>query len=169
MPDAGNTDAPDAGNADAPDAADADAGYAPKITLMGDGAYSDSTIHAKCASLGTEMISPVMINSVARANSCQERKKAVLEQLGDLHDSGNAGVAEFADMSDSDRRRNREKWKKRVGYGRRWLVEIAFSAFKHMFGRAVMARTMENITKEAMFKVCTYNRMLWITGYAMFA
>ena len=33
----------------------------------------------------------------------------------------------------------------RVGYGRRWLVEIVFSSLKRMFGSSVNAVKMENI------------------------
>ena len=35
-------------------------------------------------------------------------------------------------MSDDEKRRFREEWKKKVEYGKRWLV--VFSAFKRMFG-----------------------------------
>jgi len=39
------------------------------------------------------------------------------------------------------------------GYGRRWIVEAAYSTFKRGFGKFCMAKTMKNIIKELVAKV----------------
>ena len=58
---------------------------------------------------------------------------------------------------ESEKAENQE-WKKRVGYGRRWVVEI-FSAFKRIFGESVMARKWDNIVQKVLFKVSAWNRI----------
>jgi IS5 family transposase len=53
-----------------------------------------------------------------------------------------------------------EGWKKAVGYGRRWMVETAFSGFKRLFGEFVKARNFENMRSEIALKVFTYNMLI---------
>ncbi len=52
---------------------------------------------------------------------------------------------------------NRKDWKRQVGYGRRWSVEITFSTFKRMFGGCMHAKKSANIRQEIFFKVKIYN------------
>ena len=40
-------------------------------------------------------------------------------------------------LSKEERLENQKIWKKKVGYGKRWHVEITFSAFKRLFGEDV--------------------------------
>jgi hypothetical protein len=47
-----------------------------------------------------------------------------------------------------------------MSYGRRWSVEIAFSAFKRLYGEYCMARNMRSITKELMAKAYIYNMLI---------
>ena len=51
-------------------------------------------------------------------------------------------------------------WAEEKGYGRRWMVETAFSTFKRLLGEHSMARTMENITRELVAKVALYNMLV---------
>lgn len=53
-----------------------------------------------------------------------------------------------------------EAWAKLKGYGRRWMVETAFSTFKRLFGEHSMARSLENIARELVAKVALYNRLV---------
>ena len=53
-----------------------------------------------------------------------------------------------------------EGWAKLVGYGRRWMVETAYSTFKRVFGEGCMAKTLENIAQELTAKVALYNMLL---------
>ena len=63
-------------------------------------------------------------------------------------------------QSQCERVQNQKGWKRRVGYGRRWLVEIVFSTLKRMFGGSVNAVRMENIVQEIAIRINTYNRLL---------
>jgi hypothetical protein len=51
-------------------------------------------------------------------------------------------------------------WKKRLGYGQRWMVEAFFSGFKRLFGEVVHAKRFEVMVKEIELKVWVYNLML---------
>jgi len=55
-----------------------------------------------------------------------------------------------------------EGWKEVRDYGKRWLVEITFSAFKRVLGEALRARRFVSQKAEASLKVMLYNRFLSI-------
>lgn len=55
-----------------------------------------------------------------------------------------------------------EGWKSVREYGKRWLVEITFSAFKRVLGETLRARTFLGQKAEASLKVMLYNRFLSI-------
>ena len=38
----------------------------------------------------------------------------------------------FDDLTEEQKMQNRKQWKKGIGYGRRWSVEIAISTFKRV-------------------------------------
>ena len=47
-------------------------------------------------------------------------------------------------MDKDERETNRKEWKKkRMKYGKKWLVEIVISSFKRFFGDAVVARNWD--------------------------
>ena len=46
-----------------------------------------------------------------------------------------------------------EGWKRRTGYGRRWMVEMAFSVFKRLFGESVAARSFKAMVQEIVIKL----------------
>ena len=50
-------------------------------------------------------------------------------------------------------------WKKKVEYGKRWLVEIVFSAFS-MFGEHLYSLKWKNMVQEVRIKVATYNKLV---------
>ena len=55
-----------------------------------------------------------------------------------------------------------EGWKSVKDYGKRWLVEITFSAFKRVLGDTLRARKFLSQKAEASLKVMLYNRFLSI-------
>ncbi len=55
-----------------------------------------------------------------------------------------------------------EGWKSVKDYGKRWLVEITFSAFKRVLGETLRARRFLSQKAEASLKVMLYNRLLSI-------
>jgi hypothetical protein len=55
-----------------------------------------------------------------------------------------------------------EGWKEVRDYGKRWLVEMTFSAFKRVLGETLRSRKFLSQKAEASLKVMLYNRFLSI-------
>ncbi len=55
-----------------------------------------------------------------------------------------------------------EGWKDLKQYGRRWLVEIAFSAFKRVLGEELSSRKFSAQKTEAAYKVMLYNKFMTV-------
>jgi hypothetical protein len=49
------------------------------------------------------------------------------------------------------------KWKRKRGYGKRWMAETAFSSIKRTYGEYVSATKFQNTVKEMVMKVSLYN------------
>jgi hypothetical protein len=77
------------------------------------------------------------------------------------------GPKRLAALDEYERVQNQKDWKRRVGYGRRWLVEIVFSSLKRMFGGSVNAVKMENTVQEIAIRINTYNRLLAVAREAI--
>ena len=60
-------------------------------------------------------------------------------------------------MSVSRQQTNLKRWKRSMGYGKRWMAETVFSCIKRMFGEYVNARKLHNMTKELVIKASLYN------------
>ena len=134
------------------------------IAALGDGGYDTRIIHSLCKKLGIFSLVKVRRNANSRAKGVdRERALAAQDQLC----GGKPGPKELALLDIDERSRNQKEWKRKVGYGRRWLVEIVFSSFKRRFGDSVMARTMKNIINEIGIKVRTYNKLLDIAQEAI--
>jgi hypothetical protein len=73
-------------------------------------------------------------SSVNNNTKCIPRKLSVIQQLKDL-----------------------KRWKKRKGYGMRWMAETAFSSIKRTFGEHVSSVKWNNIVNELMLKASIYN------------
>lgn len=73
-------------------------------------------------------------SSVKNNDKCIPRKLSVIPQLKDL-----------------------KQWKKRKGYGMRWMAETAFSSIKRTFGEHVYSVKWNNIVNELMLKASIYN------------
>lgn len=54
------------------------------------------------------------------------------------------------DKADKEGKR---KWKEKVVYGNRWLIESFFSTFERWFGEYVVSKRLGNIRNEHVFKV----------------
>ena len=104
------------------------------VKAFADGAYDSRDNFTFLATKGIEPAIKVRKNSSSRARGCQARKQTVLEYL-----------------------RDPEAWKRRVGYGLRWMAETAFSTFKRLFGEHVMARQLSNMIREMLLKASFYN------------
>jgi hypothetical protein len=51
-------------------------------------------------------------------------------------------------------------WARLIGYGRRWAVETAYSAFKRLFVEHSLARSFENIARGLTAKVALCNAIV---------
>jgi len=102
--------------------------------VMGDGAYDTKRNFRYLAMNGIEPIIKVRRNASNRAGGCVLRKLAAQEYL---HDP--------------------EAWKRKHGYGQRWIAESAISSLKRTFGEYVSAKTMQNMANEIMLKASLYN------------
>ena len=102
--------------------------------VLADGTYDSKKNFQYLYDNSIEAAIKVRKNSTGRSMGCYPRKIAVLQQLKDFN-----------------------KWKDRVSYGYRWMVETVFSSFKRMFGEHVSARKFPNMAKELILKASLYN------------
>lgn len=61
--------------------------------------------------------------------------------------------------SHDEKRRTQDVWK-RVRYGRRWPIEIIFSAFKDMFGELPHSPKWRSMVQEVRIKAVTHNKLM---------
>jgi len=107
---------------------------------IGDGAYDTRSNFHYLAEKGIEPVIKVRRDASNRAGGCVPRKLVAQEYL---HDP--------------------EAWKRRHGYGQRWMAETVFSSFKRTFGEYVSAKTMRNMANEIMLKASLYNLLIGLT------
>ena len=107
---------------------------------IGDGAYDTKRIFRYLDANGIEPIIKVRKDASSKAGGCVPRKLVAQEYL-----------------------RSPEGWKRRHGYGQRWMVESVFSTFKRTFGEYVSAKTMHNMANEIMLKASLYNLLTTLT------
>lgn len=135
------------------------------LEVMGDGAYDARAIFSMLAQLGITPVIKVRINSNTRSQGVDRaRTMAVLDQLG-----GGDGCTnrDFQHMTKDERRANQKKWKEKVDYGLRWIVEIVISAFKRVLGESVRALTPYTAFVEITTKITAYNMLLDIDDAAI--
>jgi hypothetical protein len=105
--------------------------------LLGDGAYDSSRVYGLLEGLGIEVtVKPRGNGRMDRGHPGRRRAVELVRKLG------------------------YEGWAERVGYGRRWAVETAYSTFKRLFGEHSLARSFENIARELAGKVSLYNMLV---------
>lgn len=102
--------------------------------MIGDGAFDSRENFRLLAERGIEPIIKVRKNSSLKAIGCMPRKLAVMEQLKDP-----------------------DQWKKKHGYGFRWMAESAISSLKRTFGEQTSSIKWMNIVNELLFKASIYN------------
>lgn len=107
---------------------------------LGDGAYDTKSNFRYLDDKGIEPVIKVRRNSSSKAGGCMTRKLVAQEYLEDP-----------------------DAWKRKHGYGQRWMVESAFSSFKRTFGEYVSARKFRNMAKEMIIKASLYNLLTGLT------
>jgi len=101
---------------------------------LSDGTYDSNENFKILDDNGIEPAIKVRKNSIASSKNNRMRNREVRNQTRDLL-----------------------KWKRKRGYGQRWIAETAFSSIKRMFGEHVSASSFQNMAKEMMIKVSLYN------------
>ena len=82
-------------------------------------------------------------------------------------ETGDGGIRDprkFAGPTGDEKEANRKKWKERVDYGMRWLVEIAPPSFRRLFGDLVRAVRWYSVVQKSNLRVNAYSRMPGRTG-----
>lgn len=105
--------------------------------VVGDGAYDSKDNFRYLDRMGIEPIIRVRKNSSTKASGCMSRKMVVIEQLKDM-----------------------KQWKKKNGYGMRWIAESVFSSIKRTFGEYVSSVKWDNIVNELLLKASLYNMFM---------
>ena len=134
------------------------------IELRADAGYDTRQIFEYCKNLGIVPLIRIKKNANSRAGGVgRTRGLAAQDQLC----GSDPGPKRLAALDECERVQNQKDWKRRVGYGRRWLVEIVFSSLKRMFGGSVNAVKMENIVQEIAIRINMYNRLLAVAREAI--
>lgn len=121
--------------------------------LMADGAYASRANMQACRGMGIRPLIPIQARCNARGMGTGDAwGEAVREQLGGSPETRIGGIGM------EEREENKMYWKSRVGYNRRWLIEIIISAFKRMFGDHVHSRKWEHIVQEIRLRAAQYNK-----------
>lgn len=105
------------------------------VKAIADGAYDSKDNFRTLDSRHIEPVIRVRKNSsTTNANGCMPRKFVVVEQLEDY-----------------------KMWKKKHGYGYRWMAGSAFSSIKRTFGEHITSVRWKSIVSELMQKASLYN------------
>lgn len=103
--------------------------------VLADGGYDSKDNFRQLDEMKVIPAIKVRKNSSVNNNAkCIPRKLSVIQQLKDLN-----------------------RWKKRHGYGMRWMAESAFSSIKRTFGEHVSSVKWNSIVNELMLKASIYN------------
>lgn len=129
--------------------------------FYGDGKFDTNEMFIELENQDSAALIPVAIN--ASKNCSKSRRKAVIEQLGIIGDRGTRDI--LHNYTKEYRRKNLEKWRKRVKHGLRWPgTEGIFSAVKRKFGENVVSRKKSNMIAEAIQRFWAYDT---ICNYAI--
>jgi len=107
---------------------------------IGDGACDTKSNFRYLAENGIAPVIKVRKNASNKAGGCMPRKLVAQEYL-----------------------RDPKAWKRKHGYGQRWMAETVFSTFKRTFGEYVSAKTVRNMANELMLKASLYNLFTGLT------
>lgn len=103
--------------------------------VLADGGYNSKDNFRQLDEMKVIPAIKVRKNSSVNNNAkCIPRKLSVIQQLKDLN-----------------------RWKKRHGYGMRWMAESAFSSINRTFGEHVSSVKWNSIVNELMLKASIYN------------
>ena len=116
-------------------------GKARIVKAIGDGAYDTKSNFHYLDGKKIEPVIKVRKNVSSRADGCMPRKLVAQEYLQDP-----------------------DSWKRKHGYGQRWMAETVISSYKRTFGEYVSAKKTENMARELIIKANLYNTFIGLTA-----
>lgn len=130
-----------------------------ELIVGADGAYDSNDNFDECKKQDVIPAIPVRKNFSTKTKGSTARKEQGLLQLANCKlDEKNIDL--FNQLTEEQKAENQKQWKKDIGYGRRWSVEIAISSFKRILGENISARVWCNVVREIKFKIMIYNLMI---------
>ncbi len=102
--------------------------------VLADGANDSKDKFCYLDGKGIEPVIKVRSNSSMKAHGCMLRKLSAMAQLN-----------------------NYQMWRKKHGYGLRWMAESAISSLKRTFGESIVAIKWGSIVNELLLKASIYN------------
>jgi transposase len=111
----------------------------PVKKVIADGAYDANKCDNEMKKRGGRLVSPPRKNSKFKEDPPPE------------WEARNARVGEYQRLGEAE-------WKKKNGYGKRWLVETDFSRLKRLFGEHVAAKTERGVKTEVRRKINLLNQ-----------
>lgn len=109
--------------------------------VLADGAYDDKDLDQFTKDKRAKLVTPPRRNS-------RVRRKPPPESA-----ARNDRVREY-------KRLGKKKWKKKYGYGKRWIVETVYSNWKRLFGEGLSAQTPKGVEAEVRRKSFLLNAFL---------
>ena len=126
-----------------------------KCSMYGDGAYASRDNLKACKERNVTPLIKLKVSSTPKGKGAGDVwGTAVRDQFG------GSDPNRVKWLPDEEKKDNQKEWKARVEYGKRWIVEIVFSAFKRMFGEHLYSLKWKNMIQEVNLKVSTYNKLI---------
>ena len=131
------------------------AGGPTRYSAYGDGAYASRDNLKACRDRNVTPFIKLKVSSTPKGKGAGDVwGMAVRDQFG------GSDPNRVKWLPDEEKKSNQKEWKARVGYGKRWIVEIVFSAFKRMFGEHLYSLKWKNMVQEVNLKVAAYNKLI---------
>ena len=138
------------------------AGGPTRYSAYGDGAYASRDNLKACRDRNVTPFIKLKVSSTPKGKGAGDVwGMAVRDQFG------GSDPNRVKWLPDEEKKSNQKEWKVRVGYGKRWIVEIVFSAFKRMFGEHLYSLKWQNMVQEVNLKVAAYNKLIDMGAMAM--
>ena len=116
------------------------AGGSTRCSAYGDGAYASRDNLKACRDRNVTPFIKLKVSSTPKGKGAGDVwGMAVRDQFG------GSDPNRVKWLPDEEKKSNQKEWKARVGYGKRWIVEIVFSAFKRMFGEHLYSLKWKNM------------------------
>ena len=126
-----------------------------KCSMYDDGAYASRDNLKACKERNVTPLIKLKVNSTPKGKGAGDVWGTAVQ-----NPFGGSDPNRVKWLPDEEKKSNQKEWNARVEYGKRWIVEIVFSAFKRMFGEHLYSLKWKNMIQEVNLKVATYNKLI---------